>query len=544
MAKGLESAVSPSSPLSRSILFRCCIVLISLLFLIYRYADIQHTFHTLAAPKDDSSTYEGESLDWKDCGMIAGRRLECSQITVPVDHFQPEHSPQLSFELPLIRLRGRNGSKNLFVSPGGPGVSGVNFLHNRAVLFDEVVGDHFHIVAFDARGVNEAKPAALCYATRANKARLSTSPIKSIEQSTEAYEWTKGFVKSCQDITGEHGPYINTPQIAADMNMILKALGQDNIYYWGISWGSVLGQTYASLYPSKAGRVIVDGVVNSTSWFDNRLAESGSLNDAERVLYGFFEECIKAGFRCPLSNFADTAAGLQDLVMNLIKQLQKPISVYVDSDHWGLLHGDDLLYNGLFGALYSPASWWSTAHNLAQLLKGNVTEAFLAWGGQGPYDDWMTDESLHFISNNDQATGSANWPQDREEFLDLVRPALNETIFSPALHLEIYKRQQWPLRKTHNFRQPRKVKTAQPMLVMSTAWDPVTPFAATKSALDTFEGSRLVKLMGYGHTTFAMPSKCIFKHVRAYLFNDTLPDQNATCQVDGKYFTEPTTSHA
>lgn len=539
MAKHLASSVSPSYRSLKWSLIQSCVTLLGVFVLIHRLYAYRNTFLYLVAGDKDGSTYQGETLVWTDCGNIAGRKLECSRITVPIDHFHADSQPHLSFDLPLIRLRGDDGSRNLFVSPGGPGVSGVDFLHNRGELFVHIIGSGFHVVAFDARGINGARPAALCYATRADQARLSTSPIKSIEQSVEGFEWTKGFVKSCQDTTGEHGAYINTPQIAADMNIILQAFGQDEIHFWGISWGSVLGQTYASMYPERASHVIIDGVVNSTSWYEDLITDSGTLNDAEKVIYGFFDECIKAGDRCPLAEFASTASRLQEQTLDLIRQLEKPISVYVDSQHWGLLHSQDLLYNGLFGTLYSPATWWSTADRIAQLLRGNPSEAFLAWGGQGPYDGWIKDEALYFITNNDQRTGFEHWPQDRQEFLDLIQPVLNETMFSLALHLELYKRQQWPLPKTHTFRQPKKVKTPNPMLVMSTEWDPVTPLATTQSALQTFEGSRLIKLVAYGHTTFAMRSECVHNHVRNYLYHDQLPAKDASCQIDGEYFVKP-----
>ncbi|KJZ68544.1 hypothetical protein HIM_12061 [Hirsutella minnesotensis 3608] len=101
----------------------------------------------------------------------------------------------------------------------------------------------------------------------------------------------------------EYGKYINTPQTAADINSILDAVGQQNLVYWGTSYGTVLGQTYAALFPERCGRIVLDGVVNYFEWYKNLLPES-AYSGMRRVLDGFFDECVKAGGRCSLASFA------------------------------------------------------------------------------------------------------------------------------------------------------------------------------------------------------------------------------------------------
>lgn len=67
--------------------------------------------------------------------------------------------------------------------------------------------------------------------------------MKVVEDSAEVYAWTGSFVKSCRETTDTHGNYINAPQTAADTNSILDAVVQEDMVYWGISYGTVLGQT-------------------------------------------------------------------------------------------------------------------------------------------------------------------------------------------------------------------------------------------------------------------------------------------------------------
>lgn len=63
--------------------------------------------------------YAGESLSWEKIGEIEGRTLEQSRLNVPMDQFNATRSGNKTFDLHLIRLRGKDGSDNLLLNPGG-----------------------------------------------------------------------------------------------------------------------------------------------------------------------------------------------------------------------------------------------------------------------------------------------------------------------------------------------------------------------------------------------------------------------------------------
>lgn len=69
------------------------------------------------------------------------------------------------------------------------------------------------------------------------------------------------------DGAGEH---MSTPVVATDMISIMDAFaatprgasaaGNSSLLnYWGFSYGTFLGQTFATLYPDRVGRFVVDG---------------------------------------------------------------------------------------------------------------------------------------------------------------------------------------------------------------------------------------------------------------------------------------------
>lgn len=125
----------------------------------------------------------------------------------------------------------------MFPSIIGPGGSGAEFLYRRGKQLADIVGEGYHLLSFDPRGINGSTPVASCYPTEEARRQLSSVPDSEIiHDSADVYAWTQNFVKACSDTMGEHGKYINTPQTAADMNSILDAVGQENLSYWGFRY--------------------------------------------------------------------------------------------------------------------------------------------------------------------------------------------------------------------------------------------------------------------------------------------------------------------
>jgi pimeloyl-ACP methyl ester carboxylesterase len=496
-----------------------------------------HPRHHCDASLDGKLKYPGEKITWEVCGELGGRKLECSEIDVPMDQYNPQNSGNKTFSVPLIRLRGKNATQNLLLNPGGPGGSGFEFMYRRGEQLNAIVGEGFHLLSFDPRGVNGSKPEASCYPDKESRRSLSiVRDSKVIENSAEAYAWAQSFVKACPDTMGEHGSYINTPQTAADMNSILDAVGQQDMVYWGFSYGTILGQTYATLFPERSERVIIDGVANNFDWYEHRL-DSEALSDTENVFLGFLDECIKAGSNCTLSSLASTKEELKEKLLDFIDAFDEPMSVYVNNTAWGLLDRETVLGTAIFPALYKPSTWYALADRLAKLLEGNATEAFLAYGRGGAWDDIR--EANNFVTFNDGASGPDLWPKGREAMLESILPLMNSSLFAFTENGGLYVKQQWQIPKTHQFVQKLGVKTAHPLLILSTTYDPVCPLISARAANSAFEGSQIVELKSYGHCTVSMPSNCVAKHVRAFLYNGTVPANYTQCDVDGPYFVKP-----
>ncbi|OTA97485.1 hypothetical protein M434DRAFT_275869 [Hypoxylon sp. CO27-5] len=482
--------------------------------------------------------YPGERITWEQCDELGGRPLECSSIDVPLDQFDAVNSRNKTFSIPLIRMRGHNATQNLFLNPGGPGASGIEFIYRRGKQLRDIVGEGFHLLSFDPRGINSSQPQATCYPDpETRRQRSSVRNNRVVEDSVEAYAWSHNFVRACADTMGDYAPYINTPQTAADMNSILDAVGQRGLVYWGFSYGTILGQTYATLFPERSERVIIDGVANQFIWYEG-LLDSETFIDTENVWEGFLEECFKAGEICALSSLAASKDSLKAKLFSFVEKLKHdPLSVYVNNTVYGTLDYETIWYKAVFPTLYKPANWYLLADRLAKMLEGNATEALLSYELGGPWN--LEGDSTEFVTYNDGASGASHWSQDRESLLDMLIPYENESLFAPAEYGGYYIKQQWLIPRTHNYVPRVGVETAHPLLILSTTYDPVCPLQSARSANTAFEGSKIVEVQGYGHCSISVPSTCLAKHVREFLYHGTLPDGYTQCEVDGPYFVKP-----
>lgn len=495
--------------------------------------------HDCAHRKLGLLTYEGEKLTWEACGDVKGRAVECSTMTVPMDQFNATNSGDRVFTIPLIRMRGKNATQNLLLNPGGPGGSGLEFMFRRGEQLSTIVGEGFHLLSFDPRGINSSTPRALCYPDEETRQSLSRVKDKRVvEDSAEAYAFAKNLVQGCAATMGEHGLYINTPQTAADMNSILDAVGQEDMVYWGFSYGTLLGQTYAGLFPERSKRVIIDGVVNQFDWY-NEFAEVESFSDSEHVFDGFLDECFKAKENCTLSTHAKSKEELFDKILGLAESIyDEPLSVYVNNTAWGTLDYFSIISHAIFPALYKPAIWYDLADRLAKLLEGNATEVFLNYGRGSPWG--INFDANYFVTMNDGKAGPKFWPKERIPALkNIIEPVANSSLFTGDVIGGLYIKQHWTAPKTHSYVPKLDVRTAHPLLILSTTFDPVCPLVSARSANRAYVDSQIVEVKGYGHCSVSVTSTCVAKHVRNFLYNGTLPESYTQCEVDGPYFIKP-----
>lgn len=120
---------------------------------------------------------------------------------------------------------------------------------------------------------------------------------------------------------------------------------------------------------------------------------------------------------------------------------EEPLSIYVNNNIYGLLDYTKVLRNGIFAWLYSPPrQWYYASSNLAKLLQGNATDAFLMYGREEAFS--RINEANQIVMYNDGKTGPAYWPQGRVDILDEIVPMANSSVFSMIDLSSFFGRQQ------------------------------------------------------------------------------------------------------
>jgi len=112
----------------------------------------------------------------------------------------------------------------------------VDWIWRKGKEINKIIGEGFHLLSFDPRGVNGSIPQASCSMRSQQRiAQIENAPWNIQFEAGEMFTSAANRAKACADTMGEYGAYINTPQTAADMNAILDAIGQEKIYGWGVS---------------------------------------------------------------------------------------------------------------------------------------------------------------------------------------------------------------------------------------------------------------------------------------------------------------------
>jgi pimeloyl-ACP methyl ester carboxylesterase len=75
----------------------------------------------------------------------------------------------------------------------------------------------------------------------------------------EAYARASAFSQQCLPHVQEAGKYLSTASVARDMLHIVEKIGEQKLKYWGFSYGTFIGATFAALFPDKIDRMVNDG---------------------------------------------------------------------------------------------------------------------------------------------------------------------------------------------------------------------------------------------------------------------------------------------
>jgi pimeloyl-ACP methyl ester carboxylesterase len=471
---------------------------------------------TLASPDSTTIQFVPQPIEWKQCANVAApSNITCGQIEVPFDYDNPD---QGSFVLFVKRRTVADASLrigSLLVNPGGPGFGGSSIADDAEYYFSSTLLQYFDIIAWDPRGTGESSPAVDCVDQYDQYFGLD-SPPDTPEEKQALIDAGAAFDKKCEEGSGSILPYISTRSSATDMNTIREALGEDKISYFGFSYGSELGATWATLFPGTVRAAVLDGSVdpNSTA-LEEGLSQAKGF---EQQLNAFLANCAKTP-SCAFYNDGHPDVALDQLLLAIDAS---PLVVSVDRTP--VTQG--VMFTAIAQAMYSDSLWPQLDNALALAQKGDGS------GLLELYDNYFQRKPDGTYGNELEAFVAISCLDDpgASSIEEIDASVKTFTDAAPRLGANFaygYVCTNWPAA------QVPKVKItgsgAGPIVVVGTTGDPATPLEATRNMAKALEHGILLIVEAQQHTGYGA-NICVVDAVDGYLINLTVPVDETLCK--------------
>ncbi len=462
----------------------------------------------------DLARYYDQKVTWKGCR--GGD--QCTRITVPLDYAHPAGKTisLAVLKVPATDKGARVGS--LVVNPGGPGGSGVDYAANATSYFGPELRRSFDIVGFDPRGVGESTPVQCLSDAKLDTFVASDPDPNSTAEIKASDRMLHQFGEGCLKHSGALAAHISTEEAAKDMDVLRAVLGERKLTYFGASYGTFLGATYAGLFPHRVGRMVLDGAIDpALTTLRLNLVQAHGF---EVALRAYVASCVDKG-GCFLGSTVDQGAARIRKFLDSVEA--HPIS---GDGQRQLTAGTAVL--GIWAPLYNKSYWPLLSNALQSAFQGDggmllqLADAYTSRGAHGYLDNSL--EALYAINclDHDDSIRSLQVPKYFPRF-EKASPTFGR-IFAFGLS----SCSTWPIH-THRKPEPIHAKGAPPILVIGTTRDPATPLAWARALANELDSGILVKRNGDGHTGYHAGNSCVDHTVESYLVADKVPSGEVDC---------------
>ncbi|MEV6489314.1 alpha/beta hydrolase [Actinoplanes sp. NPDC051633] len=483
-----------------------------------------------AAPGPAASpAVPGTQASWRSCPEVpqqivgrgaSGMRYECASVAVPRDWATPKSGE--TYDVQMIRIRSTNQENrigSLVLNPGGPGASGIeiavglSYGQKLGGLPTEIT-DRFDIVGFDPRGVDRSSPIRCI--SRTDQDALFAADPDPVSQADfdEVAALNKKIVEGCGDKYGAQLPLFSTEQAARDMDAVRSAVGDQKLTYLGYSYGTLLGATYAQLFPKNIRALVLDGAVDPTEPYIAR--NEAQAKGFERAFTNFSQWCARTPAQCPIQ--PDARGAVTDA---LAKSRVDPVAGPDGRDAepgW--------IFTGVAQALYSQTQWPSLAKSIDSLRRGDAKGIFEladAYARREPGGRYTNLFDANMVVNCADA--------DETPTVQQIRTLQSQwrakyPLFGSSLAMGMLPCALWPGK--HDPYPTGAATGAPPIVVVGTTGDPATPYENTADLAGMLGTGQVLTWEGEGHTAYPS-TPCIVRAVDGYLIDLTVPTVGLRC---------------
>jgi pimeloyl-ACP methyl ester carboxylesterase len=474
-----------------------------------------------SAPQAAGSVVPAHStLHWHPCsGQLAADGVpECAMLSVPLDYADPG-GRHISLALDMIPATAPKSQQQgiMLVNPGGPGASGLPLAAEVAQGLSPGVAAQYDIVGFDPRGVGSSVPALSCDPGFFSGPRPNYIPANSAAEQV-LINRAKMYASDCEQRFGWLLPYMTTQDVARDMDAIRAAFGVSKINYYAFSYGTYLGQVYATLFPERVRRMVLDSTVDPAGvWYADNVNQDYAFQGR---MAAFFAWVAKYDGTYHLGR---TAAQVQAAWYRARDQLlAHPVMGKIGVDEFD----DTFLQGGYWDQL-----WPGLAQALSSYLNAGQTAGVITqYQGNGAQNE------NEFAVYNAVQCADVDWPRswsfwtsDTERIYRTAPfQAWDNAWFNAACAF-------WPVKGPAK---PLQIKGAglPGILMLQGTLDAATPYPGAQNAHKLLPSARMVVVEGEGNHGQSMeqPSNsCVQGYLNAYLGTGALPSApglvNAMC---------------
>jgi pimeloyl-ACP methyl ester carboxylesterase len=467
-----------------------------------------------APPHMALAPFYEQQVDWQPCRET----YECASVRVPLDYTRPDGR---TIALGLLKVPATAPDRrigSLLVNPGGPGASAQDYAAAAEAAFGPRVREAFDVVGMDPRGVGESTPVD-CVSDPALDAWFAGDPTPDTDRERRAgAAATRALGRGCLRRSGDLAWHVSTVEVARDLDVVRQLLGDDSLAYFGASYGTFIGATYADLFPQRVGRMVLDGAIDPT--LSNRQVALDQAAGVQTAFVAYVDRCLDEG-DCFLG---DTREAALQRVSDLLARLDRePLGT--DGER---VLTEGLATYGLVFPLYAE-SWWKYLDvALRDALDGDGTTLLAladAYANRGP-DGFLDNQHEVFLPVGClDRPGGLRWDQVEDadaEFLE-ASPTFGRFFSFGMTSCEV-----WPV-QSGNGPGPLEAAGAAPILVVGTSRDPATPMRWAEGLADQLDSGVLVRRDGDGHGGYRAGNDCVDEAVEDYLVAGEVPEGTTDC---------------
>jgi pimeloyl-ACP methyl ester carboxylesterase len=471
-------------------------------------------------------------IAWHRC-QGKGSRFQCARVAVPLNWHRPGGT---QIKLAVIRYLGSDQKHrigSMFVDFGGPGVGGVDSLKGLGPMLSAWGRGRFNVVSWDPRGTSASDPVR-CFTSTASRDRfwrgvqIPVTPAQSRAYARRA----AALARRCGRVSGPLLDNISTEDTARDLNRLRQLAGDRTLTYVGLSYGTMIGQTYENLFPHRVRAMLLDGLINPveyTASAERRVANQAGSADGV-FFHAFVRQCQKAGpSGCALAGHSESVARR---VARLFARARRAPIPAPHAKPPGVLDYSDLLLS-TFNPLRIPFFWPRFARDLNAAANNNASALETAArlmrspaGFSGP--SGATVSSAISCLDGPASKPVSAWPSVIRHTTHAGRlwgPYLGWALWAPCAA-------NWPGHPTERYAGPWNAKTKTPILLLSNRHDPATGYANAQAAQRLLGNAVLLTENGFGHLTLNDPSRCVLKWRIRYLVHLITPPRGTVCPAN------------